>query len=96
MSSIPRRIIEKSLRTKGFRCDNKRDHRYWYFFYRDQKTIVRTRISTALEYRDYGIDLLSQMKRQLHFDSMDQLKQLLTCSIEEPDYIEILLQKGVI
>lgn len=95
MKVIDRRVIEGSLQDKGFHKDQ-RDHRFWYFFYKGKKTIIRTKISTGKKYRVYGTDLLQMMQRQLHLDKLKEVKDLLVCPMDEDGYIKILLGKRVI
>ena len=92
---VPRRIIEKSLQGKGFEKHDGRDHRYYYFLYKGKKTIARTKVSTGTKYKDYGMDLLNMMKRDLFLELKD-LKDLVICPMNEDQYARILLKKGKI
>lgn len=96
MKAIPRRVIEASLQDKGFQKYEKRDQRFYYFFYKGKKTRVRTKISTGIKYKDYGVDLLKMIKRQLWLDQLKEVKDLLICPMDEGQYIKILLNKGKI
>ncbi len=96
MKAIPRRVIEASLQDKGFQKYEKRDHRFYYFFYKGKKTIARTKISTGSQYKDYNIDLLNMMKRDLYLNRLKEVKDLLICPMDEGQYIKILLNKGKI
>lgn len=95
MKSIDRREAESSLGEKGFVCDD-RDHRFWYFWYKGKRTIVRTKVSTGTQYKTLGNDILIAMKRQLYLDTLSDLKDLLKCPIDLEQYMQILLSKGKI
>lgn len=96
MKTIPRRVIEKSLKEKGFEIDEERDHRYYYFHYKGKKTVARTKISTGTGYRDYNIDLIKAIKRNLYLDSLKDVERLLICPMNEQEYSRILLKKSII
>jgi len=95
LQAIDRRKAESSLREKGFICDE-RDHRFWYFWYKGKRTIVRTKVSTGTKYKTLGHDILNAMKQQLHLDTLSDVKDLLKCPIDLNQYIQILLLKGKI
>ncbi|MPL65995.1 hypothetical protein SDC9_11663 [bioreactor metagenome] len=95
MSPISRDAIESSLRKKGFRQDD-RDHRFYYFFYQNRRSSIRTKISTGTHYKDYSDKLLKSMKTQLHMPSTKDLKDFLICTKSEEEYINILQNDGII
>lgn len=96
MKAIPRGVIEASLQDKGFQKYEKRDQRFYYFFYEGKKTKIRTKISTGSKYKDYGMDLLKMMKRQLWLDEVKEVKDFLVCPMDQEQYTKILLNKGKI
>ncbi len=96
MKSIPRDKIEKSLGEKGFVKEEGRDHRFWYFFYKGEKTRIRTKISTGSGYEDYSINLLKMIKTQLYLDSLKELNDLLRCPMDGNQYAELMLSKGIV
>lgn len=91
---IKRRIIEKSLKEKGFRCERNRGHRYYYFWHKGKKTHIRTKVSTGTGYEDYGFDLISSMKFQLRLTNLKETKGLLECPMGLREYTNLLLQRG--
>ena len=96
MAPLERKVIEKGLLEKGFRVDNK-DHRYYVLYYNNQKTTIRTKISTSSKkHRVYGDDLLLAIRRQLKFDSMYLLRQFLLCFVSYKQYIQLLTEKGIL
>lgn len=96
MAPLERKTIEKGLSNKGFRLANK-DHRYYVLYYKNQKTKIRTKISTSSKkHRVYGDDLLLKIRRQLELDSTKLLLQFLECSVSYAQYIKILTKKGIL
>ena len=96
MKVIPRDTIEKSLAEKGFVKEEGGDHRFWYFFYKGEKTSIRTKISTGSGYRDYRINLLKMIKTQLYLDSLRELDDLLRCPMDGKQYAELMLSKRIV
>jgi hypothetical protein len=96
MKPIPRDKIEKSFVEKGFVKEEGRDHRYWYFFYKGEKTRIKTKISIGSGYKDYGINLLKMIKTQLYLDSLKELDDLLRCPMDGNQYSELMLIKGIV
>ena len=45
--------------------------------------------------KNIGRDLLSAIKRQLQFDTLEQLKDFINCPMEYDDYVAHLQNKGV-
>lgn len=96
MRALPRDDIEIALNKKGFEMEDSRDHRFWFFLYKGQRTEIRTKTSRGSKYKDYPIGLLKRIKEQLRLDSLNQLKDLVECPIDKEDYEEILKKKGII
>ena len=92
--TIERRTIEKSLKEKGFRCERNRDHRFYYFWHKGKKTIIRTKISTGTKHRDYTLDLISSMKFQLKLRSLREIRSLLECPMGIDEYTNLMLERG--
>ena len=84
--------ILNTLKTKGFKVDN-RDHHYLFFYVNDKKTHIRTKISHGQ--MDYGPYLLGQIAKQLHL-SNGQLAKLLDCPLKYEGYKKILVENGSI
>ena len=96
MRTVKRRTILGSLQRKGFEIIDRRDHYYCYFFYGNKKTIVRTKVSKGAKYKEYGIGLLTQMRKQLRLDTIEQTLAFLECPLGKEDYTEILKRKQII
>jgi hypothetical protein len=95
MASIPRLEIERALNKKGF-SPRKGDHRFYSLMVDGRETSVRTKISTGTGFDDYTDDLLGKLKRQLHFRSLDALRDFIDCRLEYRDYLEDLRRQKVI
>ncbi len=97
MAPIDRQTIESNLLDKGFKLNSRgRDHKFFYFYYKGKKTIIRTKISTGTKYKEYGDDLINKMKYQLALDNFNQTKKFLMCPLSEEEYIDILITKNKI
>ncbi len=97
MAVIPRSDLERALAQKGFREEGAgRDHRFWWFYHQSQKTHIFTKIPRGSGYRDYSDDLLIKVKQQLRLDTVQQLRDLVSCTMTEQDYIDHLEAKGLI
>lgn len=83
--------IESALRSKGFRYDNTH-HRYLILYVEGRATAIRTYISHSG--KDYGDDLLSKVRKQLHLPDRKRLFALVDCPMSEDDYIALLKNQG--
>lgn len=92
VSVIKTRDIESALLRKGFRPDNK-DHEYLWLFVGGKKTSIKTKLSYGI--REYGDDLLAQVKKQLRL-TKPQLMDLVECPMSEAAYVDILKKNGQI
>jgi hypothetical protein len=83
--------IERALLAKGFRyCDT--DHRHLVLFVDGLATSIRTHVSHGgLE---YGDDLLSKVKQQLHLPSKHDLLRLVDCYMDGAEYLSTLRSQG--
>ncbi len=84
--------IAQALLTKGFREEQGR-HRKFIFYHQGKRTNIRTMLSHGS--KDIGRDLLSAIKRQLQFDTLEQLQDFINCPMEYDDYVSHLQSKGV-
>jgi len=92
---VPRNQIEKALSAKGFRLKESH-HRFYYFYYENKITSIRTKVSRGSSHKDYNDILLKQIQHQLKFDTKEQLFQFLQCPLKEEDYVQLLKEKGLI
>ena len=84
--------IASILQKKGFQLSNKKDHHNFYYLNIDgKKSSIYTYLSHAN--KDYSGPLLSQIKKQLNFDSKKDLENFLDCSFSREDYIQMLNDK---
>ncbi|MEO1785184.1 hypothetical protein V4762_08960 [Thermodesulfobium sp. 4217-1] len=79
--------LKKALLAKGF-FSREGDHTYFYLKHNSK---IYTKISHGA--KEYGDALLSKIKNQLKFNSLDELKSFSECTLKEKDYIEILKDK---
>lgn len=92
--TIPRSTIRKSLRDKGFQPKQGRKHELWYLWMCGKRTAIKTRVSRGTQYKDYGDDLLSEMKRQLRLPNLSSTTKFLKCPITGAEYLSILREQG--
>jgi len=83
--------IARALLAKGFREEQGR-HRKFVFYYQGKRTNIRTMLSHGS--KDIQKDLLSAIKRQLQFDTVEQLRDFINCPMEYNDYVAHLQNKG--
>lgn len=100
MTDIARKVIERSLRAKGFirvRDGRSPDHRWYYLRYggKDYRHIT-AKISHGSHHKTYGDSLLKLMRERLCLDSLRQVRDLLACPMDSEQYLEILAGKGVL
>lgn len=92
---ISRRVIETSLKEKGFVQDN-RAHRKFFLYYEGKKTSVFTYTSHGSKYKDIGDKLIGMMKRQLGLQTNKEVRNLLQCPMSGDEYIKILIERNII
>lgn len=92
---LDKKDIEKALKKKGFKSEE-RDHTFWYFHYNGKKTSIFTFTSHGSGHKTYSGRLIGYLKRQLKFNSSNELRKFVQCPISEEKYIEILKSQGVI
>lgn len=94
MPNRKRSKIECSLAKKGF-VKKETHHIIYYFMYNNKvRSDIKTRVSRGKGHKDYGDKLLSEMKKQLKLDNINQLLELIDCRLDEEGYIKILEKKG--
>jgi len=95
MSPLPRREVENSLLSKGFRSSD-RDHEFFFLYVDGLKTSIRTKVSRGTQYKTLSDDLLSKMKRQLRLEKMSQLLELVNCPMTHAIYVQYLREHEMI
>lgn len=90
-------IIGKMIREKVFEVkeDKKRDHVYYQILYKD-KPILMTKCSHGSGGKEIDDNILSEIKRQLAFNSKPQMMEFEKCNINSEAYLNLLKQKNVI
>jgi predicted RNA binding protein YcfA (HicA-like mRNA interferase family) len=92
MTAIKVKDICSALKKKGF-VENPKSHHVYYIFYEDgKKTAIYTFISHGKN--EYGDELLSQMKKQLGFQSKTEFNDFIECPMSKEQYRDLLLERG--
>ena len=91
MSVIKTAKLRRALLKKGFREQQGRHRRYW-FYDGDRRSSIGTGISHGS--REYSDGLLSKVASQLGMDSKRQLLDFVACPLDEDGYREHLVQTG--
>ena len=82
------RDVEGALKAKGFQEKDKRDHVYYFFYYKGKKTNIFTKISHGEnEIHDKNC---SSMARQIKLNSA-QFKDFVACPLTPELYLKLLL-----
>jgi hypothetical protein len=84
-------VISRALTQKGFVEDDKRDHKYYFFHFKEKKTQIYTKISHSA--RDVSSNLLSAMARQVRLTT-PEFYQLVDCEMDAATYRESLVDRG--
>jgi hypothetical protein len=95
MTIIPKLSVESGLSKKGFEKDNT-SHRVYRFVLNGKITSIRTMVSHSPQVKDIDDNTLNKIKRQLHLENKQQLIDFITCPFSKEDYINLLLNKGLI
>lgn len=85
--------IDRSLRKKGFQCDDTSNHIRYRLYVDGKKTPIHTMISHNR--RPIPDNLLSSMARELRI-TRAELQDLIDCPLTEEAYVRILKRKGMI
>lgn len=89
---ISARALESALKEKGFRLDRKTNDKVYYFYYGEKKTQIHTKISFGKS-EDLRDRLIGIIKRQMFFDSAQQLTDFIHCRLTLEAYVEHLKEK---
>lgn len=90
MNPLKTRTLSSALMRKGFHVQEGGD-KYYILFVEGRKTTVRTKISHGE--REYGVRLLSEMRRQLHLDR-NEFAQFVECPMSGAEYVAHLVRAG--
>jgi hypothetical protein len=92
---IAAKDLESALKKKGFRLDRQTDDKIFYFYYKEKKTSIHTKLSHG-KGEDLRDKLIANIKRQMCLDSSGQVEDFAECSLTEDQYIEHLIAKQII
>jgi hypothetical protein len=93
---IKHRDAKHSLRQKDFREDKDRGDVYFFFYFQGKKTNAFTYFSHGSDSQEITNSLIKRMKKELHLDDNQQVRELLECPLTVEMYIKILRNKNVI
>lgn len=82
------RDVDSALKKKGFKDALKRHHSYYFFWYKNKKTNIFTKISH--NEKDISDNLCSQMAKQIKL-SNQEFKSFVSCPLQQEGYVAILL-----
>jgi len=88
----PRQKTESAFSIKGLKREEGRHHTKWKLFdERDRYTGIKTR--TSRSGKDINDTILSLIRKQLKFDTKEQLLYFIDCHWERDDYFDMLRTK---
>ena len=91
----PRQKTESAFSTKGLKREEGSHHIKWKLFdERDRYTGIKTR--TSRSGKDIDDTILSLIRKQLKFDTKEQLLYFIDCCWERDDYFNMLRRKEAI
>ncbi|MHB8561015.1 MAG: type II toxin-antitoxin system HicA family toxin [Thermoplasmataceae archaeon] len=85
--------IKQSLLKKGFIL-KEGDHSYFVFYHSGKATGIFTKVSHGST--PPGKDILSKIKRQLHFSSQKDFEKLIDCPMKQEEYENYLKRQNLI
>ncbi len=88
--------VQRNLPTKGFRIDPDAAHPYFYFYRNGKKTRFYTYTSHGKSGDDVGNAIVSAMKMQLGLGTLQQVRDLVACTINEKQYLALLIASGAL
>ena len=85
--------IQKVLLKKGFSLYPKKEHHeFYYLTVNDIKYPVYTYFSHGK--KEYSKNLMSEIKKQLKFTSMDDAEDFFDCPMSAEQYVDMLVEQG--
>lgn len=94
MACVKRADIQAALLKKGFK-QRENDHAFFYFYYNEKQTKIRTKLSHGSGHSDIGDNLLGLIAKQLKLTKKELLSYI-ECHIKEEQYAKILSEKGIL
>lgn len=87
--------LERTLQKKGFELNPKSSHhKFYYLKYNGKKYPIYTYISHGI--KEYSKSLMSEIKKQLKFDSTANAERFFDCPMSLKKYIEMLEENNEI
>ncbi len=88
--------IEKALLKKGFVKESNSHHNYYYLTIDGKKSDLYTYLSHGKNAKDYGVNLMNKVKKQLRFEDSNMAENFLDCPMSEEQYLDMLKKLDVI
>lgn len=92
---IRQRDAKSALRRKGFR-EEERDHTFFFLYWEGRKTSCYSYFSHGSESQELGVGLLKKMQKELHLDTLGQVRDLLRCPLGEEELTRLMRAKGLL
>jgi len=89
-----KREIKSALEGKGFVKAGGKSHAFYVLVVNEKQSGIQTKLSHGNI--EYSGNLLSYMRKQLKFNSINELESFIKCDLSEEDYIKILEDKNQI
>jgi len=86
--------VESSLKSKGFKKEEKDHHYFIYYTTEGKKTAIKTKTSHSKKVKDISDNILTQMAKQCHLDRPSFL-ELIDCTLDQNQYESYLKEKGI-
>jgi hypothetical protein len=87
--------LEKALKKKGFILNPEIDHhKFYYLHINGIKYPIYTYLSHGID--EYGDNLMSEIKKQLKFDTTKNMENFFDCPLTKEKYIKMLKETKII
>jgi hypothetical protein len=91
--TVKTRTIAVALLRKGFEA-RRSHHTFYYLLVDDRPEKIHTILSHGVD--EYGPDLLTRMRRQLRFPTIEAFLDFVQCRLEYEEYVRLLREAGEI
>lgn len=89
-----KREVKSALESKGFVKVGGKSHEIYILVVNKKQSGIQTKLSRGNI--EYSGNLLSYMRKQLKFNSINELEKFIKCDLSEEGYIKILEDKNQI
>lgn len=88
MATLKTDKIDKALRKKGFKKED-RDHHYYFYYHNGKRTAINTKTSHGKD--EISDPLINIMAKQLCLEK-EQFMRLIQCTLDGEAYKQILIE----